>query len=209
MFYSATGCWLSYLCHLCWVIFIFDIHLYNLHVLPPVLQVEPPAKAVTKAELAALPTDPSLPSMRERAHIAMRASGAAMEASQRAAAYSAAASSAASRAAEAAEQAAAAAAAVQVRAAAKQHSTRVHLLQQRQNQQKWHSYCQHRIQAVAGALHMADADSLMIRPPGWSTAWQVLVCPLYGSYVALLLAPRPLSDHLHLHCICKHLLHVC
>jgi hypothetical protein len=80
-------------------------------------QVELPAKAVTKAELAALPTDPSLPSMRERAHIAMRASGAAMEASQRAAAYSAAASSAASRAAEAAEQAAAAAAAVQVRAA--------------------------------------------------------------------------------------------
>lgn len=80
-----------------------------------VLQVEPPAKAVSQAELAALPTDPSLPSMRERAHIAMRASGAAMEASQRAAAYSAAASSAASRAAEAAEQAAAAAAAVQVR----------------------------------------------------------------------------------------------
>jgi hypothetical protein len=78
------------------------------------VQVEPPAKAVTKAELAALPTDPSLPSMRERAHIAMRASGAAMEASQRAAAYSAAASSAASRAAEAAEQAATAAAAVQV-----------------------------------------------------------------------------------------------
>lgn len=80
-------------------------------------QVDPPAKAVTKAELAALPTDPSLPSMRERAHIAMRASGAAMEASQRAAAYSAAASSAASRAAEAAEQAAAAASAVQVRRA--------------------------------------------------------------------------------------------
>jgi hypothetical protein len=78
------------------------------------LQVDPPAKAVTKAELAGLPTDPSLPSLRERAHIAMRASGAAMEASQRAAAYSAAASSAASRAAEAAEQAAAAAAAIQV-----------------------------------------------------------------------------------------------
>jgi hypothetical protein len=83
--------------------------------LASVVQVEPPAKAVTKAELAALPTDPSLPSLRERAHIAMRASGAAMEASQRAAAYSAAASSAASRAAEAAEQAAAAAAAIQVR----------------------------------------------------------------------------------------------
>lgn len=83
-------------------------------------QVEPPAKAVTQSEVASLPTDPSLPSLRERAHIAMRASGAAMEASQRAAAYSAAASSAASRAAEAAEQAAAAAAAVQVRQAGMQ-----------------------------------------------------------------------------------------
>lgn len=77
-------------------------------------QVEPPAKAVTRGELATMPSDPSLPSLRERAHIAMRASGAAMEASQRAAAYSAAASSAASRAAEAAEQAAVAASAVQV-----------------------------------------------------------------------------------------------
>lgn len=79
----------------------------------PSIQVEPPAKAVTQAELAAMPSDPSLPSLRERAHIAMRASGAAVEASQRAAAYSAAASSAASRAAEAAEQAAVAASAVQ------------------------------------------------------------------------------------------------
>lgn len=66
--------------------------------------------------MAALPLDYSVPSLRERAHLAMRASAAAMESSQRAAAYSAAASSAASRAAEAAEQSAAAAASVQVRA---------------------------------------------------------------------------------------------
>ena len=82
----------------------------------PAVQVDLPSKAVLQDELASLAADDTtLPSLRERAHLAMRASGAAVEASQRAAAYAAAASSAASRAAEASEQAAAAASAVQVR----------------------------------------------------------------------------------------------
>lgn len=79
-------------------------------------QADLPSKAVDMAEVEALTAtdDISVPAMRERAHIAMKASAAAMEASQRASAYSAAASSAASRAAEAAEHSASAAASVQV-----------------------------------------------------------------------------------------------
>eukprot|EP00775_Hariotina_reticulata_P010890 gene10889-11044_t len=91
-----------------------DLGRLDLAPLGPLPEVEAPAKAVKPAEVDAIPQDPSLPSLRERAHVAMRASGAAMEAAQRASAYSAAASSAASRAAEAAEQAAVAAAAVQI-----------------------------------------------------------------------------------------------
>eukprot|EP00877_Chromochloris_zofingiensis_P012512 jgi/Chrzof1/7514/Cz02g26170.t1 len=81
----------------------------------PSIQADLPSKAVDMAEVEALTAtdDISVPAMRERAHIAMKASAAAMEASQRASAYSAAASSAASRAAEAAEHSASAAASVQ------------------------------------------------------------------------------------------------
>jgi len=82
----------------------------------PHVQTELPAKAVDPKALDALQRDDlSVPGLRQRSHIAMRAAAAAMEASQRAVAYSAAASSAAARATEAAESAAAAAADVQVR----------------------------------------------------------------------------------------------